>query len=315
MQISGKREAGFDAADVVASLYRALNREPDVTGLDGLVKAVREHGLDDVVRTFPGSVEYQLIARPGPFWNYAATFDPVATIRAHENRARKAVPNHRVNFFGVAVNVDRFAPQLKLENIVEPPPISGQLARRHGRIWRGLAGGRACGRYLHDGRTGLRVGLQLTSPQPLRASRARNRSLLAWRGMKDTLSFRASPWETNWIPTAQYKLLRGVAAAKQGTAFFPKQDRAGSMWGLAPVFAASPAQIKTLRKDKNYAELKMISLPEVVADHPRLDLLHIDIQGGETNLIRDSIDILNTSGLYRCRHPFAGHRRRDHRYS
>ena len=70
------------------------------------------------------------------------------------------------------------------------------------------------------------------------------------------------------------------------------------MWGLAPVFAASPAQIKTLRKDKNYAELKMISLPEVVADHPRLDLLHIDIQGGETNLIRDSIDILNRRVAY-----------------
>ena len=215
MQISGKREAGFDAADVVASLYRALlNREPDATGLDGHVKAVREHGLDDVVRTYPGSVEYQLIARPGPFWNYAATFDPVATIRAHENRARKAVPNHRVNFFGVAVNVDRFAPQLRTREYCRASADPGQLARRHGRIWRGLAGGRACrGIYtFHDGQTGLRVGL-LDANITAAAARLAGKKpfVIGVEGDEGHLEFWRESLGTNGIPTAQYKLPTAVS--------------------------------------------------------------------------------------------------------
>ena len=299
MQISGAREGGFDAADVVASLYRALlNREPDATGLDGHVKAVREHGLADVIRTFPSSVEYQAITRPGPFWSYTATFDPIATIRAHENRARKAVPNHRVNFFGVAVNVGRFAPQLNLENIVEPPPIPANWHADMAEFGAALRAVERAGDTFTMAELGCGWGCWMNITAAAARLAGKKPFVIGVEGDEGHLEFARESLATNGVAPAQYKLIRGVAAAKHGAAFFPKQDRAGSKWGLAPVFAASPAQIKTLRKDKNYDELKMISLPEVIGGNARLDLLHIDIQGGETNLIRDSIDILNTRVAY-----------------
>jgi hypothetical protein len=114
---------------IVSSLYRAiLDRNPDAQELESQRKSLRESGLDALVREFLQSVEFQRVMRASPLWNhinslwrYTAIFDPVQIILAHENRERTALPGHRVNYLGVAVNVTRFVPELKLENIVEGP--------------------------------------------------------------------------------------------------------------------------------------------------------------------------------------------------
>ena len=47
-----------------------------------------------------------------------------------------------------------------------------------------------------------------------------------------------------------------------------------------------------------YEELPMISLAAASEDHDRIDLLHIDIQGGEADLIRDSVSLLDRKAAY-----------------
>ena len=47
-----------------------------------------------------------------------------------------------------------------------------------------------------------------------------------------------------------------------------------------------------------YDELPMISLAVASKDRERIDLLHIDIQGGEADLILDCVDLLNEKVAY-----------------
>jgi hypothetical protein len=111
-------------------------------------------------------------------------------------------------------------------------------------------------------------------------------------GDEGHLDFAREAMATNDIAPSQYNLIHGVAAARTGSAFFPLQERAGIHWGLEPIFARSPDELERLRGSGEHSEVVTVSLEAVIGDRPRLDLLHIDIQGGETSLIRDSLDVL-----------------------
>jgi FkbM family methyltransferase len=296
-------QARFSENDVVTALYRSLlGRTPDPSGFDAHMKSMRVNGLVHVVGEFVGSAEfrnrYQLAPKPEPLWNYAAAFDPVQTILAHENRAREAFPNHRVNFFGVAVNVGRFFPDLKLDNIVEPPPIPGNWHADVAEFGAALRAVERAGNSFTMAELGCGWGCWMNITAVAARLAGKKPFVIGVEGDEGHLEFAREALSTNGVSPLEYKLFHGIAAAKSGAAFFPKQERAGSMWGLEPVFAVSGDQISSLRKNEKYNELRMVSLLEVIGDHPYLDLLHIDIQGGETDLIRDSIDILNQRVSY-----------------
>ena len=296
-------QARFSEKEVVTALYRSLlGRTPDPAGFDAHLKNIRDKGLVHVLVDFMGSAEfrhrYQATPRPEPLWNYAASFDPVQTILAHENRARKAIPNHRVNFFGVAVNVERFFPELKLDNIVEPPPIPGNWHADIAEFAAALRAVERAGKSFTMAELGCGWGCWMNITAAAARLAGKKPFVIGVEGDAGHLEFAREALSTNGLSPAEYQLIHGIAAPTSGTAFFPKQERAGLMWGLAPVFVPSADQIRSLRKNGKYSELKMISLSKVIGDLARLDLLHIDIQGGETGLIRDSIDILNQRVSY-----------------
>lgn len=54
---------------------------------------------------------------------------------------------------------------------------------------------------------------------------------------------------------------------------------------MQPIFNAGAGERRNAVKSGKYDELPMVSLTEIVAPHSRIDLLHIDIQGGEADLI------------------------------
>ena len=294
----------FSEKEVISALYRSLlGRTPDPAGFDHHMRSVRDNGLAYVVGDFVRSPEfrnkYQSTPRPEPLWNYAASFDPVQTVLAHENHAREAVPNHRVNFFGVAVNVGRFVPLLRLDNILEPPPIPGNWhadVAEFGATLRAVE--RCAGNSFVMAELGCGWGCWMNITAAAARLAGKRPFVIGVEGDEGHLEFAREALATNGVSTAEYRLVHGIAAAKSGTAFFPKQERAGAMWGLSPVFAESGDHIKSLMESKKFNELKIVSLSEVMGEHPHLHLLHIDIQGGETSLIRDSIDILNQRVSY-----------------
>ena len=112
------------------------------------------------------------------------------------------------------------------------------------------------------------------------------------------IDFAREACEANEFLASAVSLKRGIAAARGGIALFPRQECAGLAWGLEPIFNADERQRQLAVKSGNYEELPMIPLPEVVGSLPRIDLLHIDIQGGEADLIAGSLTMLSEKVAY-----------------
>lgn len=96
----------------------------------------------------------------------------------------------------------------------------------------------------------------------------------------------------NGFTREEYTIVNGVAAAQEGFALFPSQIVPGVSWGEEPVFNVSKAKA-LLYKAKGYVSVPQVTLDKIAGEDTRIDLLHIDIQGGEYDLIKGSMDFLD----------------------
>jgi len=229
----------------------------------------------------------------GPFFNFHALFDPIATIHRHALPAPVADPRFLTNFLGVRID-PKFFPRILDDRggEVEPVPIP---ANWHADIaeWGAalravdLARGRftvvelGCGWGCWLNNTGVaarRTGLDVR--------------LVGIEGDEGHLGFAREALASNGFAPAAYALHHGIAAGAKGVALFPIQPEAGVAWGLEPVFDASAAEQAAAVASGRYAALPMVSLPALAEDLGRIDLLHVDIQGGEAELVAASLPAL-----------------------
>jgi hypothetical protein len=126
--------------------------------------------------------------------------------------------------------------------------------------------------------------------------------LIGVEGDKGHLSFARQTCAMNGFGHDELQLVHGIAAAKAGTALFPRQRTSGLKWGLEPIFDADENQRLQVLEAGTHDELPMISLDAIIGDSPALDLLHVDIQGGEAELVENCVEILNS----RVRHMVIG---------
>ena len=123
-------------------------------------------------------------------------------------------------------------------------------------------------------------------------------SLIGIEGDQGHIAFAREACEANGFSPSQVTLIHGIAGARSGTALFPRQGLPGASFGLEPVFDASEAQRLDAVQSGKYDELPMISLVDVMASHTRIDLLHIDIQGGEADLVAGCLNALSEKVAY-----------------
>jgi hypothetical protein len=227
-----------------------------------------------------------------PFVHFHSPFDLRALIARHENPTRAAKPGHVVNYLGVAINTD-FVPVIAsragtVEGVPIPANWHADIAE-WGAVLRAvelakdsfamaeLGCGWGCWMNI-AGTVARRLGLDI--------------HLIGIEGDEGHIEFAKQALATNDIPTTDYTILRGIATAGAGVALFPRQDKSGISWGLEPIFNATEVQRAEALASGAADELPMIPLAEVIGTRPKLDLLHIDIQGGEAALIRDCLPLL-----------------------
>ncbi len=233
-----------------------------------------------------------------PFSFYNSRIDAVATMHRHAVQS-EARPGYLVNFLGVAID-PKFFPAILDDRAgqVEPIPIP---ANWHADIAEWAAALRAvdlakktftmielgCGWGCWMNNTGVaarRLGLKPT--------------LIGIEGDPGHIEFAREACAANGFEPSEVELHHGVAGAKAGVALFPRQDNAGETWGLEPLFNPSAAALKAARASGDFDELPVIGLETLAAGHKRIDLLHVDIQGGEADLIEDSMSFLSKAVAY-----------------
>ena len=238
-------------------------------------------------------------AAESPFFHYNDTFDPVSVLYKHAMPNLKPRPGYLTNFLGVLID-PKFFPDI-LEGRageVEPVPIP---ANWHADIAEWGAALRAvdlarnsftvielgCGWGCWLNNTGVaarRAGLDV--------------QLIGVEGNQGHIRFAEEAIAVNGFSSSQRTLYHGIAAAMSGTALFPRQLKAGANWGLKPILNATEEQKQEALASGNFDEQRMIALLDVTEPYSRIDLLHLDIQGGETGLIADSLDLLRNKVAY-----------------
>jgi hypothetical protein len=227
-----------------------------------------------------------------PFWFYAAMFDVEGTIARYAIQP-EADPNVLTNYLGVKIN-PKFFPTILPERVgqVEETPIP---ANWHADMAEWAYALRSVERA-HSSFTIIELGcgwgcwMNNTGMVAKRLGKTVN--LIGIEGDEGHIQFAQESLTTNGFDASEYALIRGVAAATPGIALFPRQEFAGGDWSLSPVFSANEQQRAEARATGQYEELPMIPLAEVAANYPLIDLLHVDIQGGEVPLIEGCLDLL-----------------------
>lgn len=93
--------------------------------------------------------------------------------------------------------------------------------------------------------------------------------------------------QLNGFSTSQFTLHHGVAGPRSGKAVFPIHENEGSHWGGKPIFDPTPDQLA----QEDIQVLDSLTLEDMSRGNP-IDLLHIDIQGGEYEYVLGSAEMI-----------------------
>ena len=233
------------------------------------------------------------------FMGYTASFDPCEVIRAHAMNGLQPREGRLTNFLGTLVDPTYFGTATHQKTgAVEEVPIPGN--------WHAcVAEWGTCLRALDlakDSFTVVELGCGwacwLNNMAVAARNSGRSYELVGVEGDRDHLAFAEVTLQENGISLESVTLHTGIAAARQGVALFPRQNPKHSSWGLKPVFGATESQRAAAIRAGSHEALPMLSLACVLDGHAKVDLLHIDIQGGEHDLLAGSLPILSEKVAY-----------------
>ncbi|GJE04693.1 class I SAM-dependent methyltransferase [Methylobacterium isbiliense] len=246
---------------------------------------------EDLVYALLKSNDYYKIHKPGAFTNAASSFDLYDIIKKYELRSRTPSPGYLVNFMGVKYPIE-VAPGLKkFDGAVGPIPIPDYLHADMAEWAAVLRAVELASGTFRMAELGCGWGCWMNNAGVAAKRRALRVHAIGVEADEGHLSFARRSLAANGFDPSEYTLHHGVAAAAPGIAWFPKQDFAGSDWGLTPVFGAQPSN------PERFHSYPMVPFAQMVGDET-LDLLHIDIQGGEYDLISSCCEILNERVAY-----------------
>jgi len=234
-----------------------------------------------------------------PFFHYNASFDPIEVIRRHAATGLQAREGYVTNFLGVVVDPKVFSSFLtglagQIEQIPMPADWHSDIAE-WGAALRAVDLARDTFTMVE---LGCGWGCWMNSTGMAARRKGLDVHLIGIEADQGHLAFARETYEINGFQGAAVTLIHGVAAGQPGTALFPRQDVPGTDWGLQPLFNAGASERHKAVKSGKYDELPMVALAEVVAPHYRIDLLHIDIQGGEADLVSACLPTLAEKVAY-----------------
>jgi hypothetical protein len=228
------------------------------------------------------------------FWHFDATFDAVATVRKFEDHQRGTRPGHHVNYFGVAIDT-KFFPQILTEG-VEGDPVPANWHADLSEFAAALRAVDLAAETFTMAELGCGWGCWMSITGMAARRSGRKVLLKGVEGDPNHLGFAREAMATNGFGANEFELHHGIAAANGGTALFPTQH--GNNWGLAPRFGVDEATRAAAVAGGEWEDLPMVALSALAGPGERLDLLHLDIQGGEADLVEAALPFLQDHVAY-----------------
>jgi len=234
-----------------------------------------------------------------PFYHYRSTFDAEAVIRRHAVPDLVATPGFVTNFLGVKVD-PAFVPDALAgkDGTVEPVPIPANWHADIAEWAAALQAVELAGDTFRMVELGCGWGCWMNNSGAAARRAGKAVRLTGIEGDPGHVAFAHAALATNGFRPDQVRVVHGIAGPARGTALWPRQREPGGAWDLAPVLAASPAQVAEAAAGDTYDVLDVVGLGELVDDAEPLDLLHVDIQGGEADLVDGCGELLSQRVRY-----------------
>lgn len=233
-----------------------------------------------------------------PFYHFNSSFDAHSVMHKYWDKNATASNTHLTNFLGVKI-APHFLPAILCgrEGTVETIPIP---ANWHADIAEWAAALRSVELSKDRFRIielGCGWGCWLLNTGCAARAVGKSVELIGVEGDLDHLNFALTAMEDNGFSDTQYKIIHGIAAANRGKALFPIVENAGDVWSSSPIFDASAEQVNEAINRKSHHILDTYSISEIAENKP-VDLLHIDIQGGEADFIDGCLKDINSLVRY-----------------
>jgi hypothetical protein len=281
------------ADDVRNAYYTMLGRLPENNAaLEFHVNA--SASLQDLYTSLAGSDEFLLNIRGSlcsPF-----TLDHIAFLRRFADPERKPVEGFVVDFLGVKTDCRFRTSTIPMSGFVDRVPVPRDVRGWGAYEWIGAlrAVDEASDRF-----TAIELGAGwgpwlIAGARAARAKGISDIDLAGVEGDNMHFTFMLAHFVTNGEDPDKHQLMHGVVAPQSGAALFPIDDNPVYAWAQEPKFFATRAAAKDALASTNgrYQVLDAFSLPEIVRERRRVDLLHVDIQGSEADLVEANTDLL-----------------------
>ncbi len=233
------------------------------------------------------------------FYFYSSAFDPVYLIEKNALKDLTASPGYFKNAFGVLIKPE-FLPDVLKDKAgsVEDVPIPANWHADIAEFGAAIRAVELSGDSFTMIELGCGWGCWMNITGVIAKKQGKQVHLYGIEGDKGHVQLANDTLTVNGLTPTEYKVYYGIATAKPGVALFPIQDRPGSSWAETPLFNVRRADAERLIKSGKYTKLAQIPLNEVGEKLGRIDLLHVDIQGGELELIPQAIDYITKTVAY-----------------
>lgn len=293
-------DRSVSAEDVVVVYEVLLGRRPENEG------AVRSHirsakTARELVLNIAMSPEFRSrfpsLGGTSPFVHFNSSLPVADIVLSHEKRDRGPRDGCFVNFLGVAVPVEVMDFLKDKSGQMDHVPIPANF---HADMSEWAATLRAVD-LARDTFTMIELGCGWACWMNNTGAAARGRGLrvelIGVEGDEKHLDLARKALNVNGFSSSDFTLYRGVAAADGGCALFPTRST-GEMWGAEPRFGVSDSEARAAVESGNYEVLEMIPLHRAIGKRRKVDLLHLDIQGGEADLVASTLELLGERVAY-----------------
>lgn len=232
------------------------------------------------------------MTQPGlsALYNYYCEFDAINTLERYADTTQQPEPDYVRNFLGVRVPPIVFPPILDSRvGTVEPIPDPGNW---HADIAEWAAALRAVdgsGDLFRVIELGCGWGCWITNTGYAARKTGRSVEMIGVEGDANHLKNAVLTLEANGFSEDTYTLFHGIAAGKPGKAIFPNVEEGSAAWGGEAIFEPDKDTLARAQDDASVQVLDCFTLGQLSADKT-VDLLHIDIQGAETDYVKGNID-------------------------
>jgi len=273
-----------------------LNRRPES---EEVIESYRGVGIEQTLKSIAESPEFKAQRQASPFYYYNTSFDARATIMRHARTDVAAHPNYLTNFLGVRID-PKFLPVIlegragELEEIPIPANWHADLAE-----WAAALRAVDLAKSTFTmAELGCGWGCWMNNTGVAARAAGCDVHLIGVEADEGHVAFAREACAINGFAPSRVTLHHAVAAAYSGAALFPRQETAGEEWGLEPAVDLSEAERADAVASGAFTELPTISLADLLGERTKLDLLHIDIQGGEAELVELSRPMLDARVSY-----------------